>query len=68
MKLQQLSYAAGKTTVLKLIDAERTFAQAKLSFVTAQIQQFQDTADLLVALGGGWWNDPSQLARVAGAH
>ena len=67
LKLQQISYTAGKTTVLQLIDAERTFAQAKLSFVTAQIEQFQDTADLLVALGGGWWNDPAELARTARA-
>ena len=61
LNLQQISYAAGKTTVLQLIDAERTFAQAKLTFVTAQIQQFEDTADLLVALGGGWWNDKVAL-------
>ena len=57
LNLQQISYTAGKTTVLQLIDAERTFAQAKLTFVTAEIQQYEDTADLLVALGGGWWND-----------
>lgn len=65
LRLQQISYTAGKTTVLQLIDAERTFAQAKLSFVTAQIEQFQDTADLLVALGGGWWNDSGARARTA---
>jgi NodT family efflux transporter outer membrane factor (OMF) lipoprotein len=63
LSLQQISYAAGKTTVLQLIDAERTFAQAKLGFVTAQIEQFQDTADLLVALGGGWWNEGRIAAR-----
>jgi NodT family efflux transporter outer membrane factor (OMF) lipoprotein len=63
--LQQISYTAGKTTVLQLIDAERTFAQAKLTFVTAQIQQFEDTADLLVALGGGWWNDKAAPDRAA---
>jgi NodT family efflux transporter outer membrane factor (OMF) lipoprotein len=57
LKLQQASYTAGKTTVLQLIDAERTFAQAKLGFATAEVQQYQDTAGLLVALGGGWWND-----------
>jgi NodT family efflux transporter outer membrane factor (OMF) lipoprotein len=64
--LQQISYTAGKTTVLQLIDAERTFAQAKLTFVTAQIQQFEDTADLLVALGGGWWSNggSNQLANA----
>lgn len=63
LNLQQISYTAGKTTVLQLIDAERTFAQAKLTFVTAQIQQYEDTADLLVALGGGWWNDGPDLGR-----
>jgi len=57
LDLQRLSYAAGKTTVLQLIDAERTYAQAKLGLATAQIQQYQTIAGLFVALGGGWWND-----------
>jgi outer membrane protein TolC len=61
LKLQQISYAAGKTTVLQLIDAERTSAQAKLSFATARVEQYEDTAGLLVALGGGWWE--SQVAQ-----
>jgi NodT family efflux transporter outer membrane factor (OMF) lipoprotein len=63
LNLQQISYTAGKTTVLQLIDAERTFAQAKLTFVTAQIQQYEDTADLLVALGGGWWNNGPDVGQ-----
>ncbi|HTW39008.1 MAG TPA: efflux transporter outer membrane subunit [Steroidobacteraceae bacterium] len=57
LKLQQKSYAVGTTNVLNLIAAERTYAQARLSYATAQIQQFEDTAGLLVALGGGWWKD-----------
>ena len=65
LNLQQISYTAGKTTVLQLIDAERTFAQAKLTLVTAEIQQYEDTADLLVALGGGWWNDKIESDRAA---
>jgi NodT family efflux transporter outer membrane factor (OMF) lipoprotein len=63
LNLQQVSYAAGKTTVLQLIDAERTFAQAKLTFVSAQVEQYEDTAGLLVALGGGWWNEKSIAGR-----
>jgi NodT family efflux transporter outer membrane factor (OMF) lipoprotein len=59
LTLQQQSYTVGKTSVLQLIDAQRTYAQARLSLATAQIQQYQDTAGLLVALGGGWWKDPS---------
>jgi outer membrane protein TolC len=44
--------------VLQLVDAERTYAQAKLTLAIAQIQQYQSMAGLFVALGGGWWNDP----------
>ncbi len=57
LKLQQTSYQVGTTNVINLIDAERTYAQARLSFATAEVQQFQDTAGLLVAVGGGWWKD-----------
>jgi NodT family efflux transporter outer membrane factor (OMF) lipoprotein len=57
LKLQRRSYSVGTTTVLNLIAAERTYAQARLSYVSARVQQFTDTASLLTALGGGWWND-----------
>jgi NodT family efflux transporter outer membrane factor (OMF) lipoprotein len=57
LKLQQQSYSVGTTTVLNLIAAERTYAQARLSYVGARVQQFTDSASLLTALGGGWWND-----------
>ena len=54
LALQRASYAVGKTSVLDLIVAERAYAQAKLAYAAAQIQQFQDTAQLFVVLGGGW--------------
>ncbi|HEY1899132.1 MAG TPA: efflux transporter outer membrane subunit [Steroidobacteraceae bacterium] len=57
LKLQQTSYAVGRSNVLALIDAERTYAQARLGYATAQIEQLQDTAGLFVALGGSWWQD-----------
>jgi NodT family efflux transporter outer membrane factor (OMF) lipoprotein len=57
LKLQQQSYSVGTTTVLNLIVAERTYAQARLSYVSARVQQLTDSASLLTALGGGWWND-----------
>jgi NodT family efflux transporter outer membrane factor (OMF) lipoprotein len=56
-KLQQQSYSVGTTTVLNLIAAERAYAQARLSYVSARVQQFTDSANLLTALGGGWWID-----------
>jgi NodT family efflux transporter outer membrane factor (OMF) lipoprotein len=62
LKLQQLSYSVGTTTVLNLIAAERTYAQARLSYVSARVQQFTDSANLMTALGGGWWNDKIEAA------
>jgi len=64
LKLQRQSYSVGTTTVLNLIAAERTYAQARLSYVNARVQQFIDSASLLTALGGGWWHDKIEaLAR-----
>ena len=62
LKLQQQSYSVGTTTALNLIVAERTYAQARLSYTNARIQQFIDSAGLLTALGGGWWNDKIEVA------
>ncbi len=62
LNLQQQSYTVGTTNVLNLISAQRAYAQARLSYVSAQVQQFQDTAQLLTALGGGWWNDQIETA------
>jgi len=64
LQLQQKSYSVGTTTVLNLIAAERTYAQARLSYVSAQVQQFTDSASLLTALGGGWWNDRIEAAGI----
>jgi NodT family efflux transporter outer membrane factor (OMF) lipoprotein len=62
LKLQQQSYLVGTTTALNLVVAERTYAQARLSYANAEIQQFTDSASLLTALGGGWWNDKIDTA------
>jgi NodT family efflux transporter outer membrane factor (OMF) lipoprotein len=62
LKLQQQSYSVGTTTALNLIVAERTYAQARLSYSNARIQQFTDSASLLTALGAGWWNDKIEVA------
>jgi NodT family efflux transporter outer membrane factor (OMF) lipoprotein len=56
LALQRISYGAGRSTVLQLIDAERSYSQARLGNAGAQVQQFEDAANLFVALGGGWWN------------
>lgn len=56
LALQRASYEAGKADLLQLIDAERTYQRARLGAVQAQAQRLRDTAQLFVALGGGWWD------------
>ena len=56
LALQQLSYQAGKSDVLLLLEAQRLAQQARLEYARAQTQRYQDTAQLFVAMGGGrWW-------------
>ncbi|MEJ2345029.1 MAG: efflux transporter outer membrane subunit [Gammaproteobacteria bacterium] len=55
LQLQRASYAAGKSNILSLIDAQRAYQQARLGFARARAQRLQDSAQLFVALGGGWW-------------
>jgi NodT family efflux transporter outer membrane factor (OMF) lipoprotein len=56
VQLQRSSYAAGRTSALQLIVAQDVYSQARLGSVRAEGQRLQDTAQLFVALGGGWWN------------
>jgi NodT family efflux transporter outer membrane factor (OMF) lipoprotein len=61
--LQRASYTAGASTVLQLIDAERTYSQALLGSATAEAQQLQDAVQLFVGLGGGWWHSDEVPSR-----
>jgi outer membrane protein TolC len=54
--LQRTNYSAGGVGLLDLLDAQRQYEQAKLGYVRAQSQRYQDTVQLLVAMGGGWWD------------
>ena len=55
LALQRLRYEAGKIDLLDLLDAQRSYGQARLGVAQAQGQQLTDTATLYVGLGGGWW-------------
>ena len=66
LALQRSSYAAGKTSALQLIVAENTYSQARLAFARVQGQRLQDTAQLLVAVGGGWWGQGDALLAGGG--
>jgi hypothetical protein len=45
-----------------LLNAQRTYAQARLALVQAQAARYSDTAAMFQALGGGWWNRIDVLA------
>lgn len=53
LALARESYRYGNSSVLNVLDAERLFQQSELGYVRAQAQRYQDTAQLLLALGGG---------------
>ena len=52
LKLQRASYVAGRSDLLRLLDAEREFQQARLGYARASAQRFVDSAQLFVAMGG----------------
>ncbi len=49
-------YRAGGISQLDLLDAERQQLQSELDRISALSDRYTDTAALLQALGGGWWN------------
>ncbi|HEY2048523.1 MAG TPA: efflux transporter outer membrane subunit [Caulobacteraceae bacterium] len=70
VRLQQINYQGGGTGLLSLIDAQRQYQQARLGYARALAARYQDTARLLIAMGGGWWGptgaDATRVATQAG--
>jgi outer membrane protein TolC len=56
VRLQRISYSRGGTGLLNLLDAQRQYQQARLDYIRAQAQRYEDTSRLLLAMGGGWWD------------
>lgn len=54
MKLAQLRYDNGISSLLDVLIAERALLDAQLNRVESQRAQLAATADLFKALGGGW--------------
>jgi outer membrane protein TolC len=70
VRLQRINYGSGGSGIIGLLDAQRQYQQAQLGYVRAEAQRYQDTVQLLVAMGGGWWDqklasrdNDSNLAR-----
>jgi outer membrane protein TolC len=52
LRLTRDSYTAGNVGVLQIIEAERAVQRARIGVAGANAQRLQDTAELIVALGG----------------
>lgn len=65
LEYSRTSLTAGAFSTLQLLDATRQYQQAKLGYVQAVAQRYQDTARLFVAMGGGWWQPGSPFSKAA---
>ncbi len=65
LEIAQNRYQSGATNFLTLLDAQRTYQQARIALVQSQSARYADTAALFVALGGGWWNRPENKDDTA---
>jgi NodT family efflux transporter outer membrane factor (OMF) lipoprotein len=52
LDLARASYTEGNAGVLQVLDAQRTYQQARLGYVRAMAQRYLDTVQLFLALGG----------------
>jgi NodT family efflux transporter outer membrane factor (OMF) lipoprotein len=66
LTLAREQYAAGAISYLTLLNADRTWQQARISLVEAQAARLSDTAALFQALGGGWWHREDVAANPNG--
>ncbi len=66
LALARVQYQAGAISYLTLLNADRTWQQARLSLVQAEAARFADTAALFQALGGGWWHRTDVVAGANG--
>ncbi|WP_215782213.1 efflux transporter outer membrane subunit [Paludibacterium sp. B53371] len=71
--IMQQRYRLGAVSYLNVLDAERSYQQARTNLATAQAARFSDSAMLYMALGGGWWNRTGQeqagnSQKTAAAH
>ena len=55
----------GQIAYLSVLNAQNTYAQARLALVQAQANRLADTAALFQALGGGWWHRPADTTKTS---
>ena len=57
LALVRQQYQVGATGYLNLLDAERSYQQARIALIQARAARLADTAALYSALGGSWHDD-----------
>jgi NodT family efflux transporter outer membrane factor (OMF) lipoprotein len=62
LDLTRQQYQLGATGYLNLLDAERSYQQARITLIQARAARLSDTAALYTALGGGWRRDADAAA------
>jgi NodT family efflux transporter outer membrane factor (OMF) lipoprotein len=58
LALTRRAYQAGDVALLQVLDASRLYQHARLGYAQAAAQRYLDTAQLFLAMGGGWWHRP----------
>jgi len=64
LDLARRQYQLGAIDYLTLLNAQRTWQQARINLVQAEANRYSDSAALFQALGGGWWHR-ADVAQVA---
>jgi len=62
LDLVLLQHQQGAVSYLDLLNAQKQYQQARINLIQARAMLYSDTAALMYALGGGWWNDSSHSA------
>ncbi|MBV8653994.1 MAG: efflux transporter outer membrane subunit [Alphaproteobacteria bacterium] len=66
LRLTRIAFQAGNVGTLQIVETERQYAQALTGYVSAKAQRYQNTAQLFVAMGGGWrdWRGAADVAAA----
>lgn len=65
LELSRSQLRVGAASNLEVLNAERNYQQVRIGQLQAQAARFADSAALLQALGGGWWNRPDLSKAIA---
>lgn len=64
LQIVQTNYATGLATYSDVLISDMQYRQALISDIEIKAMRYQDTVALFAALGGGWWNDHSNMASA----